>query len=201
LLAASDPGEAGRAYLRAIRLQPDDERAYLGLARLQSAEAAEATLRILIAHVPASVDGHYRLAVRFAMRGELASSTKELRAVLERDPDHIDARLDLARALRRLGHPDPAIVETRRALDRSGQALFWLLCEADDRGAAIDLLTLLDDDRSDAEALAVIARLHRGLGRIAEARAIADRIAVIDRDAGAIALAEIQLAAGERGAV
>src|SRR5678816_3942516 len=29
LLAASDPGEAGRAYLRAIRLAPDDERAYL----------------------------------------------------------------------------------------------------------------------------------------------------------------------------
>src|SRR5437899_856358 len=82
---------------------PDDERAYLGLAKLQTPDAAEATLRILIAHVPASVDGHYRLAVRLAMRGELASSTRELRAVLERDPDHIDARLDLARALRRQG--------------------------------------------------------------------------------------------------
>src|SRR5262249_10260533 len=113
LLAASDPGEAGRAYLRAIRLQPDDERAYLGLARLQSAEAAEAPWRILIAHVRASVDGHYRLAVRLARRGELASSTAELHAVLERDPDHIDARLDLARALRRQGHLDQAITETR----------------------------------------------------------------------------------------
>ncbi|HEX7843592.1 MAG TPA: tetratricopeptide repeat protein, partial [Kofleriaceae bacterium] len=170
LLAASDPVEAGRAYLRAIQLSPDDERAYLGLARLQSAEAAEATLRILIAHVPASVDGHYRLAVRLAMRGDLASSARELRAVLERDPDHIDARLDLARALRRQGHLDQAITETRSAFDRSGQALdiaeelFDLLCEADDRGAAIDLLTLLDDDHSDADALAVVARLGRGLG-------------------------------------
>ena len=179
LLAASDPGEAGRAYLRAIRLAPDDERAYLGLARLQPPEAAEATLRILIAHVPASVDGHYRLAVRLAMRGELASSTRELHAVLERDPDHIDARLDLARALHRQGHLDQAIAETRSAFDRSGQALdiaeelFDLLCEADDRAAAIDLLTLLDDDHSDAEALATLARLDRGLGRLAEARAIA----------------------------
>ena len=207
LLAAGDPAEASHAYLRAIQLSPDDERAYLGLAKLQKAAAAETTLRILIAHVPASVDGHYRLAVRFAMRGELASSTRELRAVLERDPDHIDARLDLARALRRQGHLDQAIAETRSAFDRSGQALdiaeelFWLLCEADDRGAAIDLLTLLDDDRSDADALAVIARLDRGLGRIAEARTIAQRIAVIDHDAGAIALAEIQLAVGDRAAV
>jgi tetratricopeptide (TPR) repeat protein len=206
LLAASDPGEAGRAYLRAIRLAPDDERAYLGLAKLQAAEAAEATLRILIAHVPASVDGHYRLAIRLALRGELAASTVELRAVLERDPDHIDARLDLARALRRQGHLDQAIAETRSAFDRSGQALdiaeelFDLLCEADDRGAAIDLLTLLDDDHSDAEALAVLARIDRGLGRLAEARAIADRIAAIDRDAGAIARAEVEIAAGHRAA-
>jgi tetratricopeptide (TPR) repeat protein len=207
LLAAGDPAEAIRAYLRAVQLAPDDERAYLGLAKLQTPDAAEATLRILIAHVPASVDGHYRLAVRLAMRGELASSTRELRAVLERDPDHIDARLDLARALRRQGHLDQAIVETRSAFDRSGQALdiaeelFDLLCEADDRTAAIDLLTLLDDDHSDAEALAVIARLHRGLGRLAEARAVAARITVIDRDAGAISLAETELAAGNRSAV
>jgi tetratricopeptide (TPR) repeat protein len=206
LLAAGDPQEAIRAYLRAIKLSPDDERAYLGLAKLQKDEAAETTLRILIAHVPASVDGRYRLAVRLATRGDLASSAKELRAVLERDPDHIDARLDLARALRRLGHLDQAIVETRSAFDRSGQALdiaeelFWLLCEADDRPAAIDLLTLLDDDRSDASALAVVARLDRGLGRLAEARAVAKRIAALDRDAGAIALAEAQLAAGDRPA-
>ncbi|HEY0481776.1 MAG TPA: tetratricopeptide repeat protein [Kofleriaceae bacterium] len=207
LLAAGDPAEASRAYLRAIQLSPDDERAYLGLAKLQSPDAAEATLRILIAHVPASIEGHYRLAVRLAVRGELAAASRELRAVLERDPDHIDARLDLARALRRQGHLDQAIVETRSAFDRSGQALdiaeelFDLLCEADDRAAAIDLLTLLDDDHSDVEALAVIARLERGMGRIAEARAIAGRISAIDRDAGAIALAEIQIATGERAAV
>ncbi len=207
LLAARDPVQARAAYLRAIQLSPDDEHAYLGLAKLQKDAAAETTLRILIAHVPASVDGHYRLAVRLAMRGELAPAAKELRAVLERDPDHIDARLDLARALRRQGHIDQAIAETRSAFDRSGQALdiaeelFWLLCEADDQASAVDLLTLLDDDRSDADALAVIARLDRGLGRLAEARAIAHRIAALDHDAGAIALAEVQLAAGDRAAV
>lgn len=207
LLAARDPAEASRAYRRAIQLAPDEERGYLGLAKLQPDAAAERTLRVLIAHVPASVDGRYRLAVRLAMRGDLASSTRELRAVLERDPDHIDARLDLARALRRSGQLAQAIAETRSAFDRSDQALdiaeelFWLLCEADDRGAALDLLTLLDDDRSDADALAVVARLLRGLGQLAEARAIAGRIGALDREAGALALAEIQLAAGDRRAV
>ena len=204
---AGDPGEAGRAYLRAIQLAPDDERAYLGLARLQRAEAAEATLRILIAHVPASVDGHYRLAVRLALRGELASSTRELRAVLERDPDHIDARLDLARALRRQGHLDQAIAETRSAFDRSGQALdiaeelFDLLCEADDRAAAIDLLTLLDDDHSDADALAACSRgSTAGSAGSPRPAAIAGRIGALDRDAGAIALAQVEIAAGNRAA-
>jgi len=207
LLAAGDPAAAIRAYLRAIRLSPDDEHAYLGLAKLQPPAAAEATLRILVRHVPTSVDGRYALAVRLAVRGALADAAVELRGVLERDPDHIDARLDLARALRRQGHLDQAIAETRNAFDRSGQAidiaeeLFWLLCEADDRVQAIDLLTLLDDDHSDAEALAVIARLDRGLGRLGEARAVAERIATLDREAGAIALAQVQLAAGDRAAM
>lgn len=246
LLAAGEPVAAIAAYQRAIELAPDDEHAYLGLARLQRGDAAEDTLRTLLANVPSSVDGMYGLAVRLAQRGAHAEAAAALRQVLERDPDHLDARLDLARTLRRSGKlrhdsrgapaaadaprpgkprpdsrgvpaaappdvpPSPldlAIVETRSAFDRSGQALdiaeelFWLLCEADDREAAIDLLTLLDDEHSDAEALAVVARLSRGLGRIAEARAIARRITEVDSEAGAIALAEIQLVTGERSAV
>jgi tetratricopeptide (TPR) repeat protein len=47
----------------------------------------------------------------------------------------------------------------------------------------------------------VLARLDRGLGRLAEARAIAARIAALDHEAGAIALAEAHLAGGDRTAV
>ena len=47
-----------------------------------------------------------------------------------------------------------------QALDVA-EELFFLLCEADDRTAAIDLLTLLDDDRSDTDALATVVRLER----------------------------------------
>lgn len=202
LLAQPSPVQAMAAYRRAIELEPTEERAYLGLAKLEKDPAALATLRRLVAKVPASVDGHYLLAQRLAPTDREAA-VAQLRAVLELDPDHIDARIDLARVLRMQGKLAAAIVETRSAFDRSGQALelaeelFWLLCEADDRTAAIDLLTLLDDDHSDNDALATVARLERTLGRLAEARAVAARIAKTDATAGAIVVAEIELAAGD----
>lgn len=197
LLGTEKRVEAIKAYRRAIELAPDDERGYLGVAKLEGPERSEAVLRELVDKIPDSVDGHYRLAQRFAKRNDLATAIKELHAVIERDPDHIDARLDLARALRRTGHIDQAIEQTRSAFDRSGQALdiaeelFWLLCEADDLTAAVDLLTLLDDDRSDADALAAIARLARGLGRLTQARAIAIRISAVDPDAGTLVQADL----------
>ncbi len=198
--------EAMAAYRKAIELDPADERAYLGLAKLEPPPAALATLRRLVRRVPDSVEGHYRLGVRLATARELAAATREMRAVLERDPDHIDARLDLARLLRFQGQLDEAVAQTRSAFDRSGQApdvaeeLFWVLCEVDDRTGAVDLLTLLDDERSDADVLAMVARLHRGLGQLDEARRIAARLAKLDADAGTLALAEVEHAAGEHAA-
>ena len=198
------PADAIRWYRKAIELEPTDERAYLGLAKLEQPAQALSTLQRLVKKVPDSVDGRYRLAQQLARRDELGGAIEQFRKVLERDPDHIDARLDLARALRRQGQLVEAIAQTRSAFDRSGQALdvaeelYWLLCEADDRTAAIDLLTLLDDDRSDTDALATVARLERGLGRLDDARAVASRLAKVDAELGALVLAEIEIAAGER---
>ncbi len=196
--------EAAAAYRHAVSLAADDERGYLGLARVLLAghheREAEDTLRALVAHVPGSVDGHFRLAQRLADRNDLAGAAKELRAVLERDPDHIDARMALARAERRLGDLTDAIAQTRSAFDRAAQPidlaqeLFFLLCEADDITAAKDLLALLDDDRSDADTLGLIARLELGLGAVDAAHAITNQLASIDADAAA--LLEIEIAAG-----
>jgi predicted Zn-dependent protease len=200
LLEKAAPAEAMRAYRRTIELERDNEHAYLGLARLQEPPAAEKTLRALIARVPASVDGHYRLAQRLAARGELAQSVGELHAVLERDPDHIDARMDLARSLRRNGKLAESIAETRSAFDRAGQPmdvaeeLFWLLCEANDLQGAIDLLTLLDDERSDAEALATVARLEIGLGRLAQAEVLHKKLAAMDGGKQLAAIIAVQIA-------
>ncbi len=204
LLASTMPVEAAAAYRRAISLAADDERGYLGLAHVMVTRhherQAEDTLRSLVAHVPGSVDGHFRLAQRLADRDDLAGAAKELRAVLERDPDHIDARMALARAERRLGDLSDAIAQTRSAFDRAAQQidlaqeLFFLLCEADDITAAKDLLTLLDDDRSDADTLGLVARLELGLGAVDAAHAIASQLASLDADAAA--LIEIEIAAG-----
>ena len=203
----ASPKAAIGAYRRAVALAPDDEAAYLGLARLQRPTSARATLRTLVERVPDSTDGHYRLGVNLALArsepGAMEAAIAQFRAVLERDPDHLDARLDLARGLRIVGKIDEAVAQTRSAFDRSGQALdiaeelFWLLCEADDRIAAIDLLTLLDDDRSDLDALAAVARFQRVLGRLPEARELATKIAKQDADAGAVAAAAAALAASE----
>lgn len=194
------------AFRRAIKLEPTDERGYLGLARIQLATkdvlGAEKTLRQLVAKLPDSVDGHYRLAQRLDANGKREAAVAELRAVLERDPDHLDARIDLARTLRRLGRLDEAVAQTRSAFDRAGQPmdiaeeLYWVLCEADDRQGAIDLLMLLDDDRSDADALSTVAQYQRNLGRIAEARVVAQHIKPLDADASTIALAELDAAEG-----
>lgn len=210
LLEKDAPDEAAGAYRKAIDLDANDERAYLGLARIELArnagKAAEATLKELVAKVPSSVDGHYRLAQRLALANDLTGSVAQLRSVLELDPDHIDARLDLARTLRRLGKLDEAISQTRSAFDRSAQPLdiadelFWLLCEADDMQGAIDLLTLLDDDRSDVDALGTVLRLDLQLGRVTSALDVQTRIAAQDAEAGAIALAEIHVVTNERGA-
>ncbi|HEY5946662.1 MAG TPA: tetratricopeptide repeat protein, partial [Kofleriaceae bacterium] len=135
-------------------------------------------------------------------RGDRNGAVGELRAVLEVEPDHLDARLDLARTLRRMGKLTEAVAQTRSAFDRAGQPmdiaeeLYWLLCEADDRQGAIDLLTLLDDDRSDADALASVAQLERQLGRTPEARIVASHIKPLDPDAATISLAETDLAEG-----
>jgi predicted Zn-dependent protease len=207
LLEKASPGDAANAYRRAIEFESDDASAYLGLARIELAQndgkAAEATLRALVAKVPSSTDGHYRLAQRLLLANDLQGAVGELRAVLEQDPDHIDARLDLARTLRRLGKLDEAILQTRGAFDRSAQPLdiadelFFLLCEADDRQGAIDLLTLLDDDRSDVDALIAVLGHDLALGRMPEANAVAQRIAVQDAEAGVLATAEIHVATAE----
>jgi len=205
VLAKSAPAEAIRAYRKAIELEPSEEKAYLGVAKLEKPEIAMAVLTRLVKQIPTSIEGRYRLGQRLAIARKLDPAIAQLTKVLELDPDHIDARLDLARGLRMQGKLPESISQTRSAFDRAGQALdlaeelFYLLLEADDQTAALDLLTLLDDERSDTDALIAITRLYRGLGKLADARALAARIGKTEGDLGTLLEAEIDLAAGDTG--
>ena len=178
LLAASAPADAIAAYRSAIELEPADERGYLGLAKLEAparrardaAPARRAASRTRSTATTGSRSGSRSPATCRRRSRSCARCSSAIRTT--------SMRGSISRALLRYqGQLDEAVAQTRSAFDRSGQALdvaeelFWLLCEADDRTAAIDLLTLLDDDRSDPTRSRMVARLHRGLGRIAEARA------------------------------
>jgi tetratricopeptide (TPR) repeat protein len=205
--------EAARAaYGRAVELDAQSERGYLGLAStwiaLRQPRRAEQTWRRLLDAVPASIEGHFRLAVHLRGRGDDKAAEPHLRAVLELDPDHLDARLALADVLRVTGRLDASITQTRQAFDRSGQdaeiaeRLFWLLCERNDRRGALDLLGLLDDPSASAELQLGLARLYLSIDEVAAARRLADAAAAADPDGGeaAIAVAETRRAAGEPAA-
>jgi len=200
---------ARAAYQRAIELDKHSESAYLGLAStwiaLRQPRRAEKTWRALLAAVPDSIEGHYRLAVYLQGRGDDRAAEPHLREVLEQDPDHLDARLALAHVLRGVGKLDGAIAQTRQAFDRSGQdpeiaeELFWLLCERGDRRGALDLLGLLDDDGATTEIQLGLVRLYLAIDEIGPARRVAEAAVrgAPDRGDAAVALALARRAGGE----
>lgn len=191
-----------QAFEKAIQLDRKHEGAWLGLASswiaLGKLPEAEETYRRLLGEVPDSVEGRFLLAERMLERGADGDAEPELRKVLELEPDQVDARLYLARSLRRRGRVDEAVIETRQAFDRTGgdlgvaEELFWLLCEADDRQGALDLLGLLDDASASLSVQLGIAHLYRQLGALDEAIRIADAARAADATSPAARLAGAQ---------
>ncbi|HTJ44403.1 MAG TPA: tetratricopeptide repeat protein [Kofleriaceae bacterium] len=201
--------DARTAYERATSIDPSREEAYLGLAQayagLHRNDLAEATWKQLLEHVPDSIEGHFRLGERLA-ETDPHGAEQHLRAVLEQNPDHIDARLDLAHVLRATGRLPDAIAETRRAFDRAGatidigEELFWLLLEADDRVGALDLLGLYDAPDIAVEVRVIASRLYLSIDELASARAQAEAALAAEPSSGeaALALARVERAAGDR---
>jgi tetratricopeptide (TPR) repeat protein len=208
-LATDDSAGAGAAFERAIDLDRRAEAAYLGLAATwldrERPDRAERAWRQLLAAVPGSIEGHYRLAARLLRRGAYREADPHLIEVLELSPDHIDARLDLARSLRLQGRRRDAVAATREAFDRAGntadvgEELYWLLCEVGDRRAALDLLGLLDDPGASAETRLALARLYLGAGDLARARAVATAALTAAPASGdaRLALARVDRARGD----
>src|SRR5258705_8991444 len=124
----SDEGQfdtARAAYARAVELDRTSEPGYLGLASawiaLRQPKKAVAAWKSLLAAVPDSIEGHYRLAVFLIDRRDDRAAEPHLRAGIERDPDHLEAPLPLPHVQRALGELDGAIEQTPQAVDRSGQ--------------------------------------------------------------------------------
>ena len=178
-VARKDEPEARRNFARAIELLATDETAYLELAaswvRDGDVDKAAQAYRDLVAHVPTSAEGHYRLAIDASAHDDLPRAERELRAVIENDADHLDARIELAKLLRNSNRLPEAIAQVRQAFDRSGQSidvgemLVWLLAEADDRAGALDVIALLDGPDASAASLRALAAMEETFGEFSSA--------------------------------
>jgi len=106
---ADDLG-ARQARARALR---EEGQAHAAQGRL--AEAIDAFRRAINAY-PAYPLAFNELGAAYAARGNLIEAEASFVAALRLDPDSVDARVNLAEVLRRLGRPDAALHHLRSAL-------------------------------------------------------------------------------------
>ena len=136
-LAAGDPGGAAQDYAQALSLHPESAEAMAGLIRLYIDGGNEAAAADLLASAPESILDHPEIV---AVRSQLSiteeavepDATLELTAAVNNNPDDLDARLALAKALAASGRNGEAVehllysVRKNRAYNGEAARLFLL---------------------------------------------------------------------------
>jgi len=113
-LAAGDPGGAAQDYAQALSLNPESAEAMAGLIRLYIDGGNEEAAADLLASAPDSMLEHPEIA---AVRSQLSlteeavepDESAELVAAVNKNPDDLDARLALAKALAASGRNSDAV--------------------------------------------------------------------------------------------
>ncbi len=106
------------AFRKAISAKPDFADAHFNLGNVfTSCDEPRQAATAYRALNPEDAEAHYLLANALLSIDELAAAEASLRAALERQPDHVDARTNLGYVLKRLGHYEEAAGQLRRALD------------------------------------------------------------------------------------
>ena len=113
-LTAGDPGGAAQDFAGALKLDPENPEATAGLARLYLESGNNEGAAQIISQLPDSVKDHPDITAIAAMLNlrpapEAPDETAELRAKVEANPDDLDARLELAKALAGLNRNEDAI--------------------------------------------------------------------------------------------
>lgn len=103
-LAAGDPGGAAQDYAQALSLNPDSAEAMAGLIRLYIDGGNEDAAADLLASAPDSMKDHPEIkavASQLTLTEQAVEpdETAELAAAVENNPDNLDARMALAKAL------------------------------------------------------------------------------------------------------
>ena len=136
-LAAGDPGGAAQDYAQALSLNPENAEAMAGLIRLYIDGGNEEAAGDLLASAPESMLEHPEIA---AVRSQLSlteaavepDETAELAAAVGSNPDDLDARLALAKALAASGRNGEAVehllysIRKNRAHNGEAARLFLL---------------------------------------------------------------------------
>ena len=129
--------------------------------RAGQAATAERSLRELEARLPGEVRCLWLLGVALLDQGKVGESLAMLERALASAPDLADARVDLARALRRAGRTTEARAEVRRVLESTPHHhRAWLaygdvlvdLGQYDDARVAFERARLTDPERAGIEA-------------------------------------------------
>ena len=136
-LAAGDPGGAAQDYAQALSLNPESAEAMAGLIRLYIDGGNEEAAADLLASAPDSMLNHPEMA---AVRSQLSlteeavepDETTELADAVTNNPEDLDARLALAKALAASGRNGEAVehllysIRKNRAYNGEAARLFLL---------------------------------------------------------------------------
>ena len=182
----------------------DAERVYLERADAQVMallpDQATATLETLLSALPTSQMGLYRQASIAWAIGDLATSRRCLERLLQIEPDHLEARLLLARlftVMQDSSHARAAYVEalSRSEGDLSVAAMYATFLEQqglhEDAGALADQMQTTE---TDAGTVSLRMELERAAGRLPRALQLAD--AVLATQPGSAVAGRVLLAKG-----
>ncbi len=155
-LKAGDTGGAAQDFAGALQMNPESAEAIAGLARLSLESGDADTARAMLDSVPESLAGHKDIAsVRAALslveggdtdesEDEVDTGLSDLQAKLDANPDDLDVRLEMAKALAAAGdnasaaeHLLASIAKNRAHDDEAARKFLLTIFEAE--GVASDI--------------------------------------------------------------
>lgn len=128
-LATGDIGGAAQDFAGALQMNPEDAQALAGLARISLDSGDTETAQAMLGNAPESIKDHADIAsVRAALslvdggNGEadnVDTGHGELLAKIEANPDDLDARLELAKAVAASGDTAGAVEHLLASIDKN----------------------------------------------------------------------------------
>ena len=109
-LGIEDLGGAAQAFAQVLQIQPDNEKAIAGMARvyMQGGDAEQARQTIAMARADSKDPEVHSVRAALSLAGDTGSDTSDLEAKVQADPSDHQARFELAGALAASGRFDKA---------------------------------------------------------------------------------------------